>query len=224
MLKKTVVPLWKRVIDICCVIVTLPVTMVIAALVAIYIKLVSNGSVLFKQERVGLGGKTFTCYKFRSMFVNSETTIHQNHIKKLMESDSPMIKIDNKGDSRLIPGAKFLRSTGLDELPQLWNVLKGDMSVVGPRPCIPYEYNQFEEWHKERFNTLPGITGLWQVNGKNRTTFRKMMELDVEYVRNLSPMLDFKIIINTLPAILKQVIYNTLNKPTLVNSELPATT
>jgi lipopolysaccharide/colanic/teichoic acid biosynthesis glycosyltransferase len=198
--------------------------MVIAALVAIYIKLVSNGSVLFKQERVGLGGKTFTCYKFRSMFVNSETTIHQNHIKKLMESDSPMIKIDNKGDSRLIPGAKFLRSTGLDELPQLWNVLKGDMSVVGPRPCIPYEYNQFEEWHKERFNTLPGITGLWQVNGKNRTTFRKMMELDVEYVRNLSPMLDFKIIINTLPAILKQVIYNTLNKPTLVNSELPATT
>ena len=224
MLEKREVPVWKRAIDIGFVIVTLPVTIPIAAIVASYIKLTSDGPVLFKQERVGLGCKTFTCYKFRSMHVNAETTSHQSHIKNLMELNVPMVKIDNKGDSRLIPGAKFLRSTGLDELPQLWNVLKGDMSIVGPRPCIPYEFKQFKTWHKERFNTLPGITGLWQVNGKNRTTFQRMMELDVEYTRNCSPLMDIRIMINTIPAIVKQVVYNNLNKPTMVSSEIPATT
>lgn len=224
MLKNKGVPVWKRVIDIGCVIVTLPVTIPLAALVASYIKLTSDGPVLFKQERVGLGCKTFTCYKFRSMHVNSEITSHQSHIKQLMQSNDPMVKIDDKGDSRLIPGAKFLRSTGLDELPQLWNVLRGDMSIVGPRPCIPYEFQQFKDWHKERFNTLPGITGLWQIGGKNRTTFKKMMELDIEYTRNYSLLLDIRIIINTIPSIINQIIYNNLNKPTLVSSEIPAIT
>jgi lipopolysaccharide/colanic/teichoic acid biosynthesis glycosyltransferase len=116
-----------------------------------------------------------------------------------------MIKLDNK-DPRIIPCGKFIRATGLDELPQLINVLRGEMSLVGPRPSLPYEHKEFLPWHKKRCDTLPGLTGLWQVSGKNNTTFERMMELDIWYTRNKSAFLDLKIMLKTPYAIFKQVI------------------
>ena len=116
-----------------------------------------------------------------------------------------MTKMDTTGDVRLIPFGAWLRATGLDELPQLINVIRGEMSVVGPRPCIPYEYEGYAPWQMERFNTLPGLTGLWQVSGKNRTTFAEMVRLDIQYVRRKSPGLDLLIILKTPIALLLQV-------------------
>jgi len=195
-------PKWKRFVDVACVIVSLPITMPLSLGIAAYIKFVSKGPVLFKQKRIGLGCKPFVCYKFRSMHVDADEKNHERHVSQLIVSNKPMEKIEN--DPRLITGAKFLRKYGLDELPQLWNVLKGDMSIVGPRPCVLYEFDKFESWQKERFNSLPGITGLWQVSGKNKTSFKKMVELDIEYGKNPNIITDLRIIINTIPSILFQ--------------------
>ena len=123
----------------------------------------------------------------------------------LMDSDAPMVKMDATGDARIIPVGKLLRSSGLDELPQLINVLKGEMSLVGPRPCLPYEAEKYLPWQQERFDAVPGLTGLWQVSGKNRTTFIEMMHLDIEYVRNKTLWLDLKIIAKTIPALIVQM-------------------
>jgi lipopolysaccharide/colanic/teichoic acid biosynthesis glycosyltransferase len=116
-----------------------------------------------------------------------------------------MTKIDTQGDPRVIKFGNILRSSGLDELPQLINVIKGEMSLVGPRPCTPYEYEQFQPWHKQRFRTLPGLTGLWQVSGKNRTTFNAMINLDIKYATSWSVGLDIKIMFRTFPVLLSQV-------------------
>ena len=116
-----------------------------------------------------------------------------------------MVKLDARGDSRIIPFGLLLRSSGLDELPQLINVLRGEMSVVGPRPCLSYECDKYLPWQRERFNTLPGLTGLWQVSGKNQTTFVEMMQLDISYARNKTLWLDLTIILKTVPAILVQM-------------------
>ena len=116
-----------------------------------------------------------------------------------------MTKMDARGDSRIIPFGRLLRASGLDELPQLINVLKGEMSLVGPRPCLPYEVEKYLPWQKERFDAVPGLTGLWQVCGKNRTTFTKMMQLDIEYARKKNLWLDLKIIFKTIPALLVQM-------------------
>lgn len=199
------VPKWKRVIDLTCVLVSLPITIPIAVSIAAYTKLVSKGPIFFKQERIGHGCKPFTCYKFRSMNSSGVDT-HKTYLKNLINFDIPMTKIDDKKDFGLIPGAKFLRSTGLDELPQLWNVVKGDMSIVGPRPCIRYEFEQFNDSHKKRFSVLPGLTGLWQVNGKNKTTFKKMIALDVCYANNVSPSTDIKIMAKTFPMLFNQTL------------------
>jgi lipopolysaccharide/colanic/teichoic acid biosynthesis glycosyltransferase len=121
-----------------------------------------------------------------------------------MKSDSPMTKLDNAGDSRLIPCGLLLRTLGLDELPQILNVLKGEMSLVGPRPCLPYEYERYLPRHRQRCMTLPGLTGLWQTSGKNRTTFEEMIDLDVHYVRHKSLLMDLRIIGMTIPALLSQ--------------------
>jgi lipopolysaccharide/colanic/teichoic acid biosynthesis glycosyltransferase len=123
----------------------------------------------------------------------------------LMDSNAPMTKMDSKGDKRIIPGGRLLRSSGLDELPQLVNVLMGDMSLVGPRPCLAYEAAKYLPWQMERFNAAPGLTGLWQVSGKNRTTFTRMIQLDIEYARTKSLGLDLKIILKTVPALLQQM-------------------
>ena len=174
-------------------------------LIALIIRMVSAGPVLFKQERIGYLGGRFLCYKFRTMFVNADTGIHRGHLNQLMNSDAPMMKMDSKGDPRIIPFGRLLRASGLDELPQLINVLIGDMSLVGPRPCVSYEYENYLPWQRERFNALPGLTGLWQVSGKNRTTFTEMMELDIKYARTRTLWLDLKIIFKTVPALVIQM-------------------
>jgi lipopolysaccharide/colanic/teichoic acid biosynthesis glycosyltransferase len=199
------IPRWKRVLDVVFILLILPVVLPLAVLIAILIRLVSSGPVLFRQERVGHLGRKFMCFKFRTMFVGAETTTHQGYLQHLMKSGAPMVKLDARGDSRIIPFGVLLRSSGLDELPQLVNVLRGEMSVVGPRPCLAYECEDYLPWQWERFNTLPGLTGLWQVSGKNQTTFAEMMQLDISYAREKTLWLDLMIILKTIPAILGQI-------------------
>jgi exopolysaccharide production protein ExoY len=205
-------PLWKRVQDCLCLLMALPAAFPLMLAIAAAIKIVSPGPVFFRQERIGFKGKAFKCLKFRTMKVNADTGVHQDHLKSLIKSDAPMTKMDKNGDPRLIPFGRILRSSGLDELPQLINVLKGEMSLVGPRPCTRYEYDHFEPWHKERFDALPGLTGLWQVSGKNRTTFTEMIQLDIKYARRSSPWLDFKIMARTFPVLFAQLKETRSNK------------
>ncbi len=201
-------PIWKRSLDILCCLFALPLLLLCTLMMSVITRVVSPGPVLFRQKRIGLNGQTFKIYKFRSMRVNAETTNHQNHFKELVSTSAPMVKLDAKGDSRLLPGAWLLRASGLDELPQIINVLKGEMSLVGPRPCLPSEAELYQPWQKQRFNALPGLTGLWQVSGKNRTTFDEMIRLDIRYSQNMSLWLDLKIIALTIPALLIQL-YDT---------------
>ncbi len=145
------------------------------------------------------------CLKCRTMKVNADTGVHQSHLKELMRSNGPTRKLDCAGDKRLIPGGSILRVLGVDELPQLINVLRGDMSLVGPRPCTPYEFDLFLPRHKRRCEAPPGLTGLWQISGKNRTTFEEMINLDLYYAEHMSFWFDLKIIVLTIPAILALV-------------------
>jgi len=140
------------------------------------------------------------------MHVNADTAVHQKHLQELMASGKEMTKLDNGKDERIIPFGSILRATGIDELPQLVNVLLGEMSLVGPRPCLPYEADGFLPWQMRRFDAVPGLTGLWQVSGKNRTTFREMMALDVRYAKRPALPLDVKIVLKTVPAIVRQVV------------------
>jgi lipopolysaccharide/colanic/teichoic acid biosynthesis glycosyltransferase len=197
-------PVWKRALDIALVLAASIIWAPLCVLIALFIKAVSPGPVLFRQERVGLMGRRFCCLKFRTMHFNADSGIHQQHLNRIVTANEPLKKLD-AADPRIIPGGLWIRSLGLDELPQLINVLRGDMSLVGPRPCVPYEYEMFLPHHRRRCETLPGLTGLWQVNGKNRTTFDRMMELDAAYVDTKSLLLDLKIIVLTLPAVLIQV-------------------
>jgi lipopolysaccharide/colanic/teichoic acid biosynthesis glycosyltransferase len=199
-------PRWpKRLLDLTCLLLASPGVLVLMGAVALLIKAVSSGPVFFRQERVGCRRSRFVCWKFRTMKAGAETATHQQHLKALVESDRPMVKMDALGDPRLIPFGRFLRATGLDELPQVINVLRGEMSLVGPRPCTPYELENYRPGQFARFDGLPGLTGLWQVKGKNKTTFSQMIELDIEYVKSRSLWLDLKIMAATLPALVTQV-------------------
>lgn len=197
-------PLWKRTLDLGVILLFSPILILVGIAVALLVKLGSPGPVLFRQRRVGYKGREFTCYKFRSMKVNAETDSHRGYTTQLMKSEAPMTKLDVVKDARIIPLGSLLRCTGLDELPQLLNVLRGEMSIVGPRPCIPYEYESYEVWQRRRFDAVPGLTGLWQVSGKNRTTFNQMIQLDIQYAQQASLGLDLKIILKTVPALLVQ--------------------
>jgi lipopolysaccharide/colanic/teichoic acid biosynthesis glycosyltransferase len=199
------VPLAKRVLDVACLLLALPTLLPLFLGIALLIRIVSPGPVFFTQERVGFMGRKFRIFKFRTMKVNAETQTHQSHLKDLIGSDKPMTKMDSKGDPRVIKFGGILRSSGLDELPQLINVLKGEMSLVGPRPCTQYEYEQFQPWHKQRFRALPGLTGLWQVSGKNKTTFNEMIALDIRYAKEWSAWMDIKIMFKTFPVLLGQI-------------------
>lgn len=172
---------------------------------ALYIKLVSRGPVIFKQKRVGLNGQPFMIFKFRTMHVNASTSGHENYTANLIRGDAPMTKLDAH-DSRLIPFGKHIRAAGLDELPQLINVLRREMSVVGPRPSLLTEYAEYSSHEKERFQTLPGLTGLWQVSGKNELTFDQMIELDVEYVNRKNLWLYAVIVVKTPMVLVKQLL------------------
>jgi lipopolysaccharide/colanic/teichoic acid biosynthesis glycosyltransferase len=198
-------PAWKRALDLLAVLASLPILALATLFMTLMIKLTSPGPVLFMQDRIGHKGRRFRIYKFRTMHTDSDTGIHQTHCEQLIRSNTPMVKMDARRDSRLIPGGWLLRASGLDELPQIINVWKGEMSLIGPRPCVPYEYEQYQPWQRERFDAVPGLTGLWQVSGKNRTTFDEMIRLDIHYAHYKTFWLDLKIILLTLPALLQQI-------------------
>jgi len=198
-------PRWKRCLDLSLILLSLPVTIPLAGLIALCVRLCSPGCIIFQQERVGYQGRRFRCLKFRSMKVNAETAGHQDYLHQIMGSEKPMTKLDDRGDHRLLPCGVLLRATGLDELPQLINIWRGEMSLVGPRPCLPYEYEKYSDWQKRRFEVVPGLTGLWQVSGKNRTTFNQMIQLDIAYAERQSLWLDLKIIVRTPWALGEQV-------------------
>lgn len=198
-------PRWKRCLDLFCCALAFPPFALLTLLVSIMMRMTSPGVVFFRQERVGLNGRRFKIYKFRTMHMGADTKGHQDYFAQLVQTNSPMQKLDAKGDSRLIAGGWILRCTGLDELPQIVNIWRGEMSIVGPRPCIPYEYEQYNEAQRERFNSVPGLTGLWQVSGKNRTTFEEMVRLDRLYTEKKSLALDLRIIVMTIPALCLQV-------------------
>ncbi len=178
---------------------------------AIAVKLDSRGPVLFKQERVGMDGRVFLCYKFRSMLADSDDSLHRDAYHKNIggyenanagDNDTPVFgKV--KDDPRITRVGRWLRRTSIDELPQILNVLRGEMSIVGPRPPIPYEVEAYAIWHRKRLDMKPGITGLWQVSGRSRLTFEEMVRVDLYYIENWSLLLDIKIIFQTLPAVFK---------------------
>jgi lipopolysaccharide/colanic/teichoic acid biosynthesis glycosyltransferase len=205
-------PIWKRALDLGVILFFSPLLVLIAGVIALLIKMGSPGPVMFRQLRVGYKGQQFLCYKFRSMKVDAETESHRGHTTHLMKSETPMTKLDAVKDPRVILFGSVLRSTGLDELPQLINVLRGEMSLVGPRPCIPYEFERYEAWQRRRFDAVPGLTGLWQVSGKNRTTFNQMIRLDIKYSEQANLWLDLKIILKTVPALLVQCYDNWVAK------------
>lgn len=175
-------------------------------LIALLIKVDSRGPIFYKQERVGMDGRVFLFYKFRSMHTGVDDTRHREFQRKyikgepdsnLGDEDRPAYKL--RADERVTRLGRILRKTSLDELPQLFNVLRGDMSVVGPRPPIPYEVESYDLWHRKRLDMKPGITGLWQVSGRNRLPFDEMVRMDLYYIENWSLLLDLKIILQTLP-------------------------
>jgi lipopolysaccharide/colanic/teichoic acid biosynthesis glycosyltransferase len=208
------IPKWKRTLDVTLIVLALPFLVPIWAIIFVFVKIVSPGPAFFRQQRIGHKRRKFMCLKFRTMKVNADTGVHQEHLKKLMTANQPTRKLDCAGDKRLIFGGMWLRAAGVDELPQLFNVLRGDMSLVGPRPCTPYEFELFTERYKQRCDAPPGLTGLWQVSGKNKTTFEEMIDLDLKYVREMSPWMDLKIVALTFPAIL-QLIWEMKLRPRL---------
>ena len=195
----------KRLLDITLILCGMPVIVPLMGLVTLWIKAVSHGPAIFGQTRIGRGGWSFTLYKFRTMRVDSETASHRKHFRNLVERDCPMVKLDLICDPRLIPGGCLLRAAGLDELPQLLNILRGEMSLVGPRPCLPEEYRYFTRNQRVRFQALPGLTGVWQSHGKNLTTFNEMNAMDTGYVRHACVLLDLKIMCRTPWAICSQL-------------------
>jgi lipopolysaccharide/colanic/teichoic acid biosynthesis glycosyltransferase len=196
-------PMWKRAIDIFGSLFGLLVLSPLLLTLAVLIKIVSPGPAFFSQKRIGYLGRPFTMFKFRTMKMNADTAPHENHVSDLIQNGKPLIKMDGR-DPRIFPLGKFLRLTGLDELPQLVNVLRGEMSLVGPRPELPSALQYCEPWQTRRFETKPGLSGLWQVSGKTKTTFTEMMRLDISYVKKRSFWLDVLILLKTLPTILAE--------------------
>ncbi|TVM32088.1 hypothetical protein DQK91_16280 [Oceanidesulfovibrio marinus] len=213
LMSKRAMPLWKRTMDIVIASVALVLLSPLFLAVALLIKIVSPGPVFFKQERIGYAGRRFELYKFRTMHVNIDHDVHQKYVQQLIKSarssdedeDKPMVKLDLGKDPRVIPFGDFLRKASIDELPQLFNVLRKEMSIVGPRPPIPYEVSEYACWQTGRFDSFPGLTGLWQVSGKNSLSFRQMARLDIRYSRQMSFWLDCRIIFLTPAVILHQM-------------------
>ena len=202
----------KRMLDVVGSIFALIVFSPLFLLISVAIKLSSKGPVLFKQERVGQDGLPFAFVKFRSMYSLNDPNIHKEYVKRFISGNGSQ-QIERNGsvvykiskDPRVTRVGRFLRKTSLDELPQFLNVLKGEMSLVGPRPPIPYELESYDVWHRRRvFGVKPGITGLWQVNGRSKTTFDDMVRLDLKYARPWSLWLDIKILLQTPWAVLSR--------------------
>jgi exopolysaccharide biosynthesis polyprenyl glycosylphosphotransferase len=199
----------KRISDLILAVVVSFGTLPIWVAAAIAVKLDSEGPIFFKQERVGMDGRVFLCYKFRSMHADADDGLHRDAYRKNIEGNADAKseaaqyfgKVEN--DPRITRAGHFLRRSSIDELPQLINVFRGDMSMVGPRPPIPYEVQDYNVWHRKRLDMKPGITGLWQVSGRNRLTFEEMVRVDLFYVENWSLVLDLKIVLLTIPAVVR---------------------
>ena len=198
-------PGWKTSLDIVCILLSLPLWLPLMILLMLVTRIASPGPIFYRQKRIGLGGRHFSIWKFRTMRLSAETQTHERYLENLIRVDCPMTKLDAYGDPRLAPFGRVLRASGLDELPQIFNVLHGEMSLVGPRPCTPNEFDHYEPWQRQRVNCLPGLTGYWQVNGKNKTTFREMIAMDLFYFKNMSILLDLKIMVKTGTAIAGQL-------------------
>lgn len=192
--EKKVYEFLKRGMDIAASLIGLLLLSPIFLIISILIKIESDGPVFFKQERVGKNGKHFFMYKFRSMVVDAEEL--RKKMDHMNEMSGPMFKM--KDDPRITQIGKFIRKTSIDELPQLVNILKGEMSLVGPRPSLPSEVAKFEAWMMKRLEVLPGLTCFWQVSGRNSIGFREWMEMDVRYVDERSLLLDLKLILKTV--------------------------
>jgi exopolysaccharide biosynthesis polyprenyl glycosylphosphotransferase len=200
----------KRTSDILIALCTLMLFAPVWLLIALVIKLDSDGPIFYVQERVGMDGRIFPVYKFRTMRIGSDEEIHKEYQRKFIagreeanlgNADRPTYKLHN--DPRITRIGRVLRRLSLDEVPQLLNVLRGDMSVVGPRPPIPYEVEAYELWHRKRLDMKPGLTGLWQVSGRNRLPFEEMVRLDLFYIENWSVLFDIKIILRTVLVIFR---------------------
>jgi lipopolysaccharide/colanic/teichoic acid biosynthesis glycosyltransferase len=196
----------KRYLDLLLAAVAVVVLSPVLLLIAIIIRADSRGPALFRQTRIGMGGRRFVMWKFRTMISDAPDTLHRDFVRPLVDGAARR-EADDAGstrfykladDPRVTRVGRWLRKTSLDELPQLYNVLRGDMSLVGPRPPVIYEYEAYDTWQLERLEMPQGMTGLWQVSGRNAVSFRRMHELDVEYVRRWSPWLDLKILALTL--------------------------
>jgi len=196
-----------RVLDVTIALLLLLVVAPILLVTFIAIRVSSPGPAIFRQRRLGQDGKPFTVLKFRTMRADADETKHKDYVHELIRSE------DAKGssrdqlyklvvDDRITGVGRLLRKTSLDELPQFWNVIRGDMSLVGPRPVIPYEVEIYPDWYRERFGVKPGLTGLWQVSGRNRRTYEEMVELDIQFVRSHSIGLYLRILLKTVPAVL----------------------
>ena len=198
----------KRTIDVVGSLILVAILLPFCVAIAIAIKVTSKGPILFRQMRVGHHGRQFQFLKFRSMYVGNDHSVHRDYVTKLISNgavaDSSQGNVYKlTGDKRITPIGRFLRRTSLDELPQFINVLKGDMSLVGPRPPIPYELAAYQTWHRRRLlEVKPGITGLWQVNGRSRVKFDDMVRLDLQYATSWTPWLDLKILLRTPNAVM----------------------
>jgi lipopolysaccharide/colanic/teichoic acid biosynthesis glycosyltransferase len=201
----------KRALDLAGSITALVLLWPLMLLVALIIELTSPGPAIFRQQRIGQGGVPFTFYKFRSITVDNDDSIHRDYVKSLIHGNNaevnkqgataPLYKI--RSDPRVTWVGRFIRKTSIDELPQLFNVLKGDMSLVGPRPPMPYETEDYQSWHLRRVLEIkPGMTGLWQVEGRSKVTFAEMVRMDLRYIRSCSLGLDLRILVKTFPVVL----------------------
>jgi exopolysaccharide biosynthesis polyprenyl glycosylphosphotransferase len=198
----------KRTVDVAVALVGGIVVLPVLVLVALAIKLTSPGPILYKQQRVGRNGREFAFFKFRSMYADTDDRAHREYAEALMRGEPAGVNIRGEkvykliDDPRVTAVGRFIRATSLDEFPQFWNVIRGDMSLVGPRPCLPYEWELYEEWQRPRLSVLPGITGLWQVSGRSQVPFEEMVLLDLHYIANWSPSLDLRLLLKTVPVVL----------------------
>jgi lipopolysaccharide/colanic/teichoic acid biosynthesis glycosyltransferase len=200
----------KRTIDVVVSLLVLVLGFPFFLAIALLIKATSQGPVFFKQKRIGENGRSFIMYKFRTMKEGFDDSIHREFTQNFIKGECSYSTLDDSGskiykltdDSRITGIGGFLRRVSLDELPQFINILRGEMAIVGPRPPLPYEYECYEEWHKQRVKVKPGLTGLWQVQGRSSVPFDQMVRLDIHYIENWSLMMDLKIMMWTIPVML----------------------
>lgn len=190
----------KRALDITFTLLIAPFVLLVGIAIALCIKLNSKGPIFYRQTRIGQHGVEFQMLKFRSMYDNNDSNVHRQKIEAMMKSGQTLDK--DRNDPRITPVGRFIRRTSLDELPQFWNVLRGDMTLVGPRPPLPYEVDLYSERDWLRLSGLPGLTGTWQVYGRSSVTFANMVDMDIEYLEDQSLWKDIKLIFLTVPVMI----------------------